>query len=80
MSVTFDLVTLGNGMFARHETLQVVMLRHLTKDGTVSIKLIDARSIGMFHDGQSQTAAIAQALEEQPESSNGFLMYTLNLT
>jgi hypothetical protein len=62
-------------MFARHETLQVVMLRHLTKDGTVSIKLIDARSIGMFHDGQSQTA-----LEEQPESSNGFLMYTLNLT
>ena len=66
VSVTFDPVTLGNGMFSRHETLQVVMLRHLTKDGTISIKLIDARSIGMFHDGQSQAASIARALEEHP--------------
>lgn len=66
VSVTFDPVTLGNGMFARHETLQVLMLRHLTKYGTVSIKLIDARSIGMFHDGQSQMASIARALEEHP--------------
>eukprot|EP00435_Cladocopium_sp_Y103_P070148 s418_g34.t1 len=66
VSLTFDPVTLGSGMFSRHETLQVVMVRFLTSQGSVRVMLMDARSMGMFHDGQSQTASIVAALEEHP--------------
>ncbi|CAE7760845.1 unnamed protein product [Symbiodinium sp. CCMP2456] len=55
LTLIFDPVTLGSGMFSRHETLQVVMAYFLhPSTGQAVTRLIDARSIGMFHDGPSQ--------------------------
>ena len=67
LTIIFDPVTLGSGMFSRHETLQVVMaivLHPVT--GRAVTRLIDARSIGMFHDGPSQVAGILEALQNHP--------------
>lgn len=66
VSITFDPVTLGSGMFSRHETLQVLMVRFIDHSGCISVRLVDARSLGMFHDGRSQKMGIERALREHP--------------
>lgn len=67
LTLIFDPVTLGSGMFSRHETLQVVMAYFLhPSTGQAVTRLIDARSIGMFHDGPSQVAGILEALQNHP--------------
>lgn len=63
MSLTFDSVSVGDAMFARNETFQIICCTVLDSiSGELVTHFLSCPSIGMNHDGASQAAGVLEAL------------------
>ena len=63
MSLTFDSVSVGDAVFARNETFQIICSTVLDPiSGELVTHFLSCPSIGMNHDGASQAAVVLEAL------------------
>ena len=61
LGIVFDTVTLGGGMYSRHESLQVIMLTFVGNSGRLESMLLDSPSVGLDKGGEAQAKGLVAA-------------------
>ena len=66
MSISFDGMSIGDSLYARHETFQVTIATALSLSPGVPLLatyFLHCPSVGLSHDGDSQAACVLRTLE-----------------
>lgn len=64
IAVVFDGVTLGGGLFSRHETFEVVIANFVGENGKLETQLIGTPSPGLATDGAGLAQTVLRCLEQ----------------
>ena len=72
LSCSFDAVSVGDSLYARHETFQIITVTALNPcTGALNTHFLNCPSMGSSHDGDAQAQVVLSALEHHPAKLTG---------